>query len=113
MPINSTEVSYGFGQMGSAHMHNDNAEDLSPPTGKTIVAITMLGDVVFDKLEPIQLNGVDAYFGTGDNANTTGNSEVIDTGVIFPKGLTIYGRWTKLSLNAAVTSGGIIAYFDE
>ena len=49
MGINSTEVSYGFGQLGSVHMHNDNGEDLTPPDNMVIVAITMLNDTVFDK----------------------------------------------------------------
>lgn len=34
--------------------------------------------------------------------------QAVDTSNTFPSGLTIYGRWTEVSLNAA---GGIIAYF--
>ena len=30
---------------------------------------------------------------------------------VFPKGLTIYGRWDSVSLNADDTDGGIICYF--
>ena len=120
MGINSTEVSYGFGQLGSAHMHNDNSEDLTPPDDMVIVAITMLDDTVFDKLTADTANSVvysstesnNTYFGIA-NANTGGNGEAVDTGVVFPKGLTIYGRWTVVSLNAAQTTGGIIAYFGK
>ena len=120
MGQNSTEVSYGFGQLGSVHMHNDNAQDLTPPDGMVIVAITMLDDTIFDKLTADTSNSVvysgnesnNAYFGI-TNANTGGNGEAVDTGVKFPKGLTIYGRWTVVSLNAAQTTGGIIAYFGE
>ena len=36
---------------------------------------------------------------------------VIDTGQVFPKGVTIYGRWTNVKLNAAAATGGIICYF--
>jgi hypothetical protein len=53
-----------------------------------------------------------AYFGI-TNGNTGGNGEVVDTGIIFPRGLTIYGRWTALSLAAADTDGGIICYFGK
>ena len=120
MGQNSTEVAYGFGQLGSAHMHNDNGEDLTPPDDMVIVAITMLDDTVFDKLTADTNNSVvysgtessNAYFGI-TNGNTGGNSEVVDTGITFPKGLTIVGRWTVVSLNAAQTSGGIICYFGK
>ena len=122
MPINSTEVSYGFGQMGSAHMHNDHAENLTPPDGKVIVAITMLGSTRFDTLtcdtsNSLTYNGTetnDTYFGIGTTANENGNSEQVDTSIVFPTGLTIYGRWTEVSLiPSGDTDGGIIVYFGD
>ena len=120
MGINSTEVSYGFGQMGSVHMHNDHGTDLTPPDDMVIVAITMIDATVFDKLTADTSNSVvysgtesnNAYFGI-TNANTGGNGEAVDTSISFPAGLTIYGRWTVVSLNAAQTTGGIIAYFGK
>ena len=120
MGINSTEVSYGFGQMGSVHMHNDNTQDLTPPDDMVIVAITMIDDTKFDKLTADTSNSVvysgtetnNTYFGIA-NANTGGNGEALDTSIEFPAGLTIYGRWTVVSLHAAQTAGGIIAYFGK
>ena len=44
MGINSTEVSYGFGQMGS--VFNDSANPCKAPTGKVFVAVTFLADTV-------------------------------------------------------------------
>ena len=38
MGVNSTEVAYGFGQMGSGHIKASTA--LYPPAGRVIVAIT-------------------------------------------------------------------------
>ena len=35
----------------------------------------------------------------------------IDSSQVFPKGLTIYGRWDSVSINADASSGGIICYF--
>ena len=35
----------------------------------------------------------------------------IDTSQVFPKGMTIYGRWTEVSLQADDSDGGIICYF--
>tara|TARA_R100001510_G_C7521354_1_gene116717 strand:+ start:29 stop:394 length:366 start_codon:yes stop_codon:yes gene_type:complete len=119
MGINSTATAYNFGQLGSAHMHNDNGETLSPPDGMVIVAITMLSNTKFDVLTPDTANSVvysgtesnDVYFGIGTTANESGNSEQVDNAIIFPEGMTIYGRWTAVSLNDADTDGGIICYF--
>ena len=47
MGINSTEVSYGFGQFGSAITDSTSAT-LYPPRGLQIVAITALADATFD-----------------------------------------------------------------
>ena len=118
MAINSQGVAYNFGQLGSAHIHNSASNDLTPPDGMVIVAITMLGATTFDKLTCDTSNSVvyggsesnNVYFGI-TNGNTGGNSEAVDTSIEFPAGMTIYGRWTVVSLNAADTDGGIIAYF--
>ena len=112
-------VEYGFGQLGSGHMHNDHGQDLTPPDDMVIIAITMLDDTKFDKLTcdtsgSVSYGGTessDVYFGIGTTANEGGNSEQIQNDIIFRKGLTIYGRWTEVSLNAAQTTGGIIVYF--
>jgi hypothetical protein len=47
MGINSTEVSYGFGQFGSA-ITDSTSIDLRPPHGLKIVAITAILDSTFD-----------------------------------------------------------------
>tara|TARA_R110000744_G_scaffold303197_1_gene411989 strand:- start:67 stop:495 length:429 start_codon:yes stop_codon:yes gene_type:complete len=129
MAVNSTEVSYGFGQMGSGHI-KASATDLMPPAGSVIVAITMLDNVSFAVLTAdTHLNGTNvaakqggdgtAYFGTGTQVLANGidaddtdsvESVVVATTVVFPKGLTIYGRWTSVSLNADSTHG-VICYY--
>ena len=131
MGINSTEVSYGFGQMGSGHI-KAAASDLTPPHGRVIVAITMLDAVKFDQLvadtsfasSQVDTAGVEgdgvAYFGTGtqtranglDQSDNSAESVSVGTAVEFPKGLTIYGRWTRVSLQADSTHG-IICYYGE
>jgi hypothetical protein len=117
---NSTEVSYGFGQMGSILITGTtNAvtiiggrdSDATPAsnvnrTEKVFVAIQFLEDTVFDG------SGLKSE----DNTQYI-NSEVAQTGidanggavtdsVTFPKGMTIYGRWTEILLD----SGKCIAY---
>ena len=131
MGINSQNVAYGFGQMGSGHI-KAAASDLIPPHGRVIVAITMLDAVKFDKLEAdtsfaslkVDTAGVEgdgvAYFGTAtqtranglDQSDNSVESVVVGTAVEFPKGLTIYGRWTRVSLQADSTHG-IICYYGE
>jgi hypothetical protein len=120
MGINSTEVSYGFGQLGSVHVHNFPGHALAPPDGMVFMAITMLSDTQFDVLTADTSNSLlysnsetnNTYFGI-TNANTNARGEAIDTGIVFPKGITIYGRWTSVSLHAAQTTGGIICYFGK
>jgi hypothetical protein len=118
MGINSTEVAYGFGQLGSAF--NDGTSAMTPPTGKVFVAITMLTDVTFDSsgglkadndvangLEFINTEGAahDAALSPDLGESGTGGIE-IDVNNIFPKGVTIYGRFTEID----PASGTLIAY---
>ena len=69
MGINSTEVSYGFGQMGS--IFSDGTGALTPPSGKVFVAITFLADTVFNSSNGLVAdNDVTAgleFIGTDEN----------------------------------------------
>jgi len=120
MGINSTEVSYGFGQMGSILITGtSNAvtiiggddTDATPAsnvnrTTKVFVAITFLEDTVFDN---DGLTSDDNTMFINDTAGSTGidaDGGAVTDGVTFPKGLTIYGRWTSILLD----SGKCIAY---
>lgn len=134
MGINSTEVAYGFGQMGSGHL-KAVLTDFFAPRGKVIVAITMLENILFDKLladttyqtgsATVDQGPADtAYFGTGAQIAANGGdgdagsynqalSVVVAADVSFPKGLTIYGRWTNISLQGSDYTHGIIVYYGE
>jgi len=120
MAINSTEVSYGFGQMGSILITGtSNAVTLiggrdtdSTPasnvnrTDKVFVAITFLADTVFDNAG---LTSADNTMFPNDTVASTGidaDGGAVTDGVTFPKGVTIYGRWTSILLD----SGSCIAY---
>lgn len=107
MGINSTEVSYAFGQLGSGFLDDTGA--LAPPTGLVVIGIDFLTDTTFNKLiaEPVASA---AYIGTGSQSALNGtNSEAIDSSNIFPKGKTIFGRWTEVTL----ASGEAIVYFGK
>jgi len=120
MAVNSTEVSYGFGQMGSILITGtSNAvtliggrdSDSTPAsnvnrTDKVFVAITFLADTVFDNAG---LTSDDNTMYPNDTVASTGidaNGGAVTDSVTFPKGVTIYGRWTSILL----ASGSCIAY---
>ena len=123
-------VEYGFGQMGSGHI-KAVASDLKPPKDRVIVAIQCLEDVKFDQLIADQdgaSSSVDTAGSLGDGINfiatdavtrangldqsdDSAESVVVANTVVFPKGLTIYGRWTRVSLQGSDYTHGIIVYY--
>ncbi len=132
MGINSTDVAYSFGQLGSAF--NDGAALMKPPTGKVFVAITFLADTSFEAhgglvaqqdptgagLEYISTETTAGVVQTahdaadGSESTLTGSGGlVVDNSQVFPKGLTIYGRWTEIHPTAAASTAGIIAYIGD
>lgn len=113
MGINSTEVSYSFGQLGSGYC-KDNVE-FKPPAGKVIVGIQFLESTELSGLVADTTQGNDAAFigfATQVDGNGTESDAILNT-TLFPEGITIYGRWTSVTLAAATTTGGIICYFGE
>jgi len=80
----------GLGQVGSAVL--DNGE--SGASLGTVVAITMLEDTTFTTLTQS-----DATI-TGTGTSTHGNS-IVNTNV-FPAGITIYGSWSAVTVNAGL-----------
>ena len=126
MGQNSQSVAYGFGQLGSAF--TDTADNqLNPPTGKVFVAITFLADTQLEILgtnaggvpgattySDVEYIGTDvaAHNATDGNATTiTGElGQIIDNSNTFPKGVTIYGRWSEIHASAA---SAYIAYIGD
>ena len=110
MAINSTEVSYAFGQLGSAYC--DTATAVTPPAGKVIVAIYFIQDNT-----PTALVAEDPgmYFNTAHAAHASseddeGSGGLVLSGAKFKGGSTIFGRWTSVTPEAD-DDGGIICYF--
>ena len=109
MGINSTEVAYSFGQLGSGF--SDEAVLVRPPAGKVIVAIQFLEDTVLSTLVAATDTPDTAYFShTAAVANNGTGAAETDSATSFPKGLTIYGRWTSFTPPTS-TAGGVIFYF--
>ena len=108
-----------FGQFGSVYLTGDGAKlDLNASTAnRFIIAITMLEDVTFQNIGT--LDGVvssitdvsdeldvGGSFGAVTSESTTSDMDTIATTHIFPKGITIYGKWDYLELNG----GSCICY---
>ena len=130
MGTSSENMAYSFGQMGSGHIKLA-ARDLKPPHGRVIIAIQVLNAAVkFDQLvadTEFNSHKVDTagmlgdgveYFGTAtatraqglDQADDTAEAETLANTVEFPAGITVYGRWTRVSL-AADSTHGVICYY--
>lgn len=115
MGINSTDVSYGFGQMGSIHVAGTVACTSNEVNGamkdnKAIfIAISFLEDTVFDSSDTEGLVSEDQTIFVSSIAGSTGidaNAGAATDSEVFPKGMTIYGRWTGFKL----ASGRVVAY---
>ena len=119
----SQDAAQQLGQLGSVFLDASGAA--SPPNGKVFVAITFLADTVFDASGGLVADTTNTaiagleYAGTEAAAhNLSDGSETaisgsgglqIDASNTFPKGVTIYGRYTEIDL----TSGMCIAYIGE
>ena len=109
MGINTQGVAYNFGQLGSGF--SDEAVEVTPPTGKVIVAITFLEATVLSTLVAATDDPNSSYFShTAAVAGNGGGAAETDTATLFPAGLTVYGRWTSVTPPAS-TTGGVIFYF--
>jgi hypothetical protein len=110
----------GFGQMGSIFADGD--ADLKPPTNRVFIAITFLADSTLDASgglvgdtanDAVEFVGTDvaAHNATAGNATTVSGEQgvAIDASNVFPAGVTIFGRWTEIDLDA----GMLIAYIGE
>ena len=133
MGINSTEVSYGFGQMGRGF--TDTADNpIQPPAGKVFVAITFLANTQLESHASATNSGLVAdtsdpnaeYVGTAvaahnatidqnptEQTTVTGcGGQQINNANTFPQGVNIYGRWTRVEIGAGKT-GALIAYIGD
>jgi len=98
-----------LGQFGSGF--SDEAEEVTPPAGKKIIAITFLSDTVLSTLVASKDNPEADYFShTTAAAGNGGGAAESDIATRFPAGLTIYGRWDSLTPPVSA-AGGVIFYF--
>ena len=112
---------YGFGQMGSIHVRGvtavtayiEGSADATPASNVTkvepvFVAITFLEDTTFNTGASGLIPESAQLYPSSDGASTDidANGGVAVDSEVFPRGVTIYGRWTGFQL----ATGGVIAY---
>ena len=104
-----------LGALGSTYSRT--ATTIKPPTGMVIAAITFLSD---NTLTTLTAENPDKFFNLAHAANDDPNGDSTTTvdegiggttasGVDYPAGITIYGRWTVVVPEAS--GQGIICYF--
>ena len=117
---------YDFGQNGA--IFTDAAVQVVPPDDRKIIAIQFLADTTFSELSPTPKNSssdgttgicvgnASGEVGAGGTSPPNAGSspgpsggQIIDSSNVFPKGLTIFGRWDSFTITADA-DGGVIAY---
>jgi hypothetical protein len=93
-----------FGQLGSTHIDGTGVH--VPPSGSVYVAVTCLEDTTFTTLTA---EDATKHFGTtapSDDPDLDGVGDQVTTSTVFPKGVTIYGRYSGVTL----ATGKVLAY---
>ena len=103
-----------LGQAGSVYTAA-SSDAIVPPLNQTFVAITMVTDCTFDNSAGLVAEDVHKFINTGTPAHdanvgsetsTKGSGGQVVDSVVFPAGMTIYGRWKEID----VATGSCIAY---
>jgi len=90
-----------MGQAG-ALLTNDTGNDITAPTGAVWVALQVIDDVTFTTLT----QETNLWYGSAGGAIDLDSNGDSTSTIIFPSGITLYGRWTNFRL----AGGTIIAY---
>lgn len=108
-----------LGQYGSIFVND--TDPVTPPSDRIICAITFMADTTVNVLTCENEDENSQIYitttGTGSHSSGSGDEgtggEEINAGsgtTIFPKGLSIYGRWTGFRMGSADADGGVILY---
>tara|TARA_R100000655_G_scaffold109802_2_gene165583 strand:+ start:8020 stop:8385 length:366 start_codon:yes stop_codon:yes gene_type:complete len=105
-----------LGQYGSAFVNTANV--ILPPADRIICAITFMADTTLQAFHAYESdagtrifpNMANAAHAAGTGSEGSGGN-LITSDTIFPKGLTIYGRWKSIMAATADADGGFIVYF--
>lgn len=93
-----------IGQAGA--VFEKTTTTITAPTGKVFVAIQFIEDTTFNSTNGLVAEDDTLWPNTQSGATSIASGDVVDS-VVFPAGMTIYGRWTSFILTAG---GSVIAY---
>ena len=103
-----------LGQAGSVYTAA-SSDEINPPLNQVFVAITMVTDCTFDStgglisvnnLKFINTDNAAHDLAAGAETSVTGTGGQVVDSVVFPAGMTIYGRWKEID----VATGSCVAY---
>ena len=103
-----------LGQAGSVYTAA-SSDAIIPPLNQAFVAITMVTDCTFDSSSGLVAEDANKYINTetaAHDAAASSETSVLGSGgkvvdsVVFPAGMTIYGRWKEID----VATGSCVAY---
>ena len=110
-PINPTAP---LGQAGAVYAAS-GTDTIIPPLNQVFVAITMVTDCTFDSSAGLVAEDANKYINTETAAHDAAASsetsvlgsggQVVDS-VVFPAGMTIYGRWKEID----IATGSCVVY---
>ena len=96
MGQNSTEVAYGFGQLGSGF--SDEAVAVTPPSGKVIIAVSFISDTTLSAMVAETQDDAAYFSPTTAVANNGGGAAETDSATVFPKKFPASSTCLKLNL---------------
>jgi len=95
--------SVATGYFGSAYLDATSADEevqnLTTDSDHHCVAITMLDDCTFTLLTAFRDSSRSSAYAEINGSTAPGFGKSLSTSDTFPKGVTIYGRWTAVKLN--------------
>jgi|TARA_R110000824_G_scaffold9237_8_gene41440 hypothetical protein len=95
--------SVATGYFGSAYLDATSADEevqnLTTDSDHHCVAITMLDDCTFTLLTAFRDSSRASAYAEINGSTAPGFGKSLTTSDTFPKGVTIYGRWTAVKLN--------------
>lgn len=95
-----------LGQLGNTFVDSTGA--VTPPAGRVFVALSFLADT---SLSALVAENTD-FCSTAAGGSGAGG-DAVAAAQVFPKGFTLYGRFTSFTLNSADADGGVVAYVGE
>ena len=111
----NTANQLAFGQFGSTLLSGTGSVDLTAATATRYVsAITVITATKFTALE--NMDGANGFMSTVDGENALNDASGIGAAgdgtdlantVAFPVGITLYGKWDKVTL----AEGSVVCYF--